>query len=98
MELSNNIKQFISKHDYNCTIIRAGGEQRISIGEIIQQYLKPIKDDTIFQIGLLDTLIDNAKQKREDKGISNTLLLHYNYEIQRLESIKIALTEVLTTL
>jgi len=26
------------------------------------------------------------------------LLLHYNYEIQRLESIKIALTEVLTTL
>ena len=98
MELSNNIKQFISKHDYNCTIIRTGGEQRISIGEIIQQYLKPIKDDTIFQIGLLDTLIDNAKQKREDKGISNTLLLHYNYEIQRLESIKIALTEVLTTL
>ena len=98
MELPNSIKQFIARNEYNCTITRTGNRERISIGEIVHEYVNPIKQDIIFKIDLLDSLIDNINNKRESKEISNTLLLHYNYEIQRLEAVRIALNEILITL
>lgn len=98
MELPNSIKQFITRNEYNCTITRTGNRDRISIEEIIHEYIDPVKQDIDFKINLLDRLIETSKGKRESKGISNTLLLHYNYEIQRLESVRIALNEIFITL